>query len=165
MMKNAWTKITSLPAGGAISGISSGIETSGAGTDDLWLCSPAGLFYKEDGLFKQQQRGIPFLSATAVLVLGKTVLAAGYPNHIVYSPDRGSTWFSSRVEKIASPVTCFAASPNLYRDGTLLAGSDGDGILRSTDSGNSWQLQNFGLHSLNILNLACAPAWSSGNCA
>ena len=159
-MKNTWNKITSLPAGGTISGISGASNTSAAVTGNLWLCSPAGLFYEKNGLFKHQQRGIPFHSTSAVLAIGKIVLAAGYPNYIVYSPDGGRTWFSSRLEQLISPVTCFVASPNFNSDGTLLAGSDGDGILRSTDSGGSWQFSNFGLRSLNILDLACAPDWS-----
>lgn len=154
MIKNTWQKITSLPENGAISGIS-----SESGTGNVWVSSPAGLYCEKEGVFLQQTSGIPFRSASAIFTIEKMILAAGYPNHLVLSPDSGRTWFSGRVEQLSSAVTCFAASPNYRRDSTLLAGTDGDGMLRSTDSGNSWQLSNFGLRSLNILNLACAPAW------
>ena len=158
MMTNLWKNISSLPADCTILGIS-GAQHTDTDTDDLWLCSSAGLFCEKDNLFIHQESGIPFRSASAVLVLGKNILAAGYPNHIIRSPDNGQTWFSSRGEQITSVITCFAASPNFTRDATVLAGSDGDGILRSTDGGNSWQLSNFGLGSSTILDITCAPTW------
>ena len=160
MMTKTWQKITSLPADGTIIGISGAKDSSETGAGDLWLCSPAGLFCEKNGLFTHQLRGIPFRSTSAVLVLEKNILAAGYPNHIIHSSNGGHTWFSSRVEQIDSAVTCFAASPNFSRDATVLAGSDGDGILRSTDGGNSWQLSNFGLGSFTILDIACAQIWT-----
>jgi photosystem II stability/assembly factor-like uncharacterized protein len=154
MMSKSWQKLTSLPDGITISGMSATHDASA-----LWLCSPAGLFCEMNGLFVQQVQGIPFRGASAVLAVRKHVLAAGYPNSIVHSFDAGNSWFSSRVEQIASVVTCFVASPNFDCNAMVLAGSDGDGVLRSTDGGNSWQLSNFGLRSLRILALACAPLW------
>lgn len=158
MMTNTWKKITSLPADCTVLGIS-GARHNDTDTGDLWLCSSAGLFCEKDDLFIHQLRSIPFHSASAVLVLEKSVLAAGYPNHIIRSPDNGQTWFSSRGEQIVSVITCFAASPNFNHDSTVVAGSDGDGILRSTDGGNSWQLSKFGLGSSTILDITCAPTW------
>ncbi len=158
MMTKTWRKITSLPSDCIVLGIS-GAQNKHTGAGDVWLCSSTGLFCEKDDMFIQQLRGIPFRSASAVLAIEKNVLAAGYPNHILHSPDGGRTWFSSRVEQMASVVTCFAASPNYDRDATVLAGSDGEGILRSTDGGNSWQLSNFGLGSSTILSIACAPTW------
>ena len=158
MMKNTWQKNTSLPEGTTVLGISAAKNNERV-AGDLWICSPTGLFCEQNGQFAQQLDGIPFHSASAVLALEKDVLVAGYPNIILRSPDGGKTWFSSQVEQISSAVTCFAASPNFKIDATVLAGSDGDGVLRSTDGGNSWQLSNFGLGSLNILSLSCAPVW------
>lgn len=158
MMTNTWQKNTFLPDGTTVLGISAA-KNNEQSVNDVWICSPTGLFCEKDGRFTQQLDGIPFQSASAVLALEKDVLVAGYPNYLLRSPDGGKTWFSSRVEQISSTITCFAASPNFKNDGTVLAGSDGDGILRSTDGGNSWQLSNFGLGSLNILSLICAPAW------
>ena len=158
MMTNPWKKITSLPPDCTVLGISAS-QHNDTDTDDLWLCSSAGLFYEQDDQFVQQTRGIPFHSASAVLVLGKNVLAAGYPNRIIRSPDQGQIWYSSRSEQVVSVIAYFAASPNFNRDATVLAGSDGDGVLRSTDGGNSWQLSNFGLGSSTILDIACAPTW------
>jgi photosystem II stability/assembly factor-like uncharacterized protein len=42
----------------------------------------------------------------------------------------------------------------------LLAGTNGAGILRSTDGGRRWYLSNFGLRDFAILDLATAPDWS-----
>lgn len=153
-MTKPWQKLTSLPEGVTISGMSAANDSSA-----LWLCSPAGLFCEKNGLFVQQAHGIPFQGASAVFAVGKHVLAAGHSDSIVHSFDGGNAWFGSRVEQIASVVTCFVASPDFDRDAVVLAGSDGDGVLRSTDGGNSWQLSNFGLRSLHILALACAPVW------
>jgi photosystem II stability/assembly factor-like uncharacterized protein len=154
MKTNTWQTIATLPENGAIAGISGEM-----GANNLWVCSLEGLFFEKNGVSLHQAGDIPFRSASAVFAIGKSVLAAGYPNYIIYSPDEGRSWFSSRVEPISSAVTRFAASPNFNRDSTLLAGTDGDGILRSTDCGNSWQLSNFGLGSLHILDVVCAPAW------
>jgi photosystem II stability/assembly factor-like uncharacterized protein len=158
MMKNTWQNNPSLPENTTVLGIS-GAKSNENGVGDLWICSPTGLFCEKNGQFTQQLNGIPVHSASAVLALEKDVLVAGYPNYIFRSPDDGNTWFSSRVEQISSAVTCLVASPNFKIDATVLAGSDGDGILRSTDGGNSWQLSNFGLGSLNVLSLTCAPVW------
>lgn len=159
MMTNTWLKNTYLPEGAVVTGISSAINGSEIGARDLWLCSSAGLFCEKEGTFQTDIPGFPFRSASAVFASGKLILAAGFPNHIVQSIDSGHTWFRSRVEQIESVVTCFAASPNFSRDGAVLAGTDGDGVLRSTDSGSSWQPSNFGLRSPNILDLVCAPVW------
>ena len=158
MTKNTWQKNTSLPDNATVLGIS-GVKNNERGAGDLWICSPIGIFCEKNGQFTQPLDGLPFHGASAVLALGKDVLVAGYPNTLFRSPDGGKTWFSSRVEQISSAVTCFAASPNFKADATVLAGSDGDGILRSSDGGNSWQLSNFGLGSLNILSLSCALVW------
>ena len=157
-MTNSWQKNTFLPNGTTVLGMSAA-KNNEQSVNVLWICSPTGLFCEKHGQVTQQLDGIPFQSASAVLALEKDVLVAGYPNYLLRSPDCGKTWFSSRVEQISSAVTCFAASPNFKIDATVLAGSDGDGILRSTDGGNSWQLSNFGLGSLNILSLSCAPVW------
>jgi len=160
MKITSWKHIGSLPAGGAISGIS-GVNDPGNGkTSGLWVCSPAGLFHKRERDFEPQIQGIPFHSASAVLSLNGLVFAAGYPNFIVYTTDPESGWFTSQVETLDAPVTCFAASPSFPRDGNILAGSDGDGILRSADGGGSWQISNFGLNCLHVLDVVCSPDWS-----
>lgn len=156
MTKKTCEVVASLPENSAISGMSLTYEKN---TSRLWLCSPVGLFYEKNGQFEQQVQGIPFQNAGAVLGLGKTLLVAGHPNYLLYSANGGRAWFSSWVEPLTSPVTCFAASPRFDYDAIVLAGSDGDGILRSTDGGASWQPSNYGLDCLHVLALACAPGW------
>ena len=63
------------------------------------------------------------------------------------------------LSRSKAPVISLAASPNFHRDRVVLAGTDGDGILRSTDGGRHWQLSNFGLRDYAIFDLAVAPVW------
>jgi photosystem II stability/assembly factor-like uncharacterized protein len=41
----------------------------------------------------------------------------------------------------------------------MLAGTNGDGILRSRDGGKYWELSNFGLREFTVLSMAVAGAW------
>jgi photosystem II stability/assembly factor-like uncharacterized protein len=41
----------------------------------------------------------------------------------------------------------------------VLAGTESDGVLRSTDGGRRWRLANFGLTGYTILAIAAAPDW------
>jgi photosystem II stability/assembly factor-like uncharacterized protein len=78
---------------------------------------------------------------------------------MVRSPDQGKTWHSCWTEQTEAPISCLVASPNFNRDRVVLAGTDGDGILRSTDGGRFWHLENFGLRTFSILSMATAPSW------
>ncbi|MFB0536885.1 MAG: hypothetical protein ACETWR_18125 [Anaerolineae bacterium] len=73
------------------------------------------------------------------------------------STDGGLTW-----TQVPYPtpifVTSLALSPNLSNDGTLFAGT-WDGLLRSTDHGDTWTPVNTGLGDLGINALALSPAY------
>lgn len=150
MNSKNWQPISSLPAKSDVFGLSS--------AERLWACSSAGLFSETEAGFQPVAR-LPLSGVSAVCAHGETVIVAGPPQQILRSTNDGQSWFNCRVEQVSALVTCFAASPNFSRDTTVLAGSDGDGVLRSTDGGNSWHMSNFGLDSLNLLALACAPSW------
>lgn len=154
---SSWNQMSSIPGDATIAGIC--CEANGP---VAWVASPSGLFCGSDvAAFELKSAG----STGAVLALGKSLISAQYAGGILYSPNRGSTWYASRLERPASQITCFAASPNFQRDVTILAGSDGDGIFRSTDGGASWWRANFGLRSLNIFALGWAPAWQAEHTA
>ena len=52
---------------------------------------------------------------------------------------------------------CFAAAPDVAESGILLAGSDGAGVWRSRDWGESWAPCHVGLSESAILCLSWAP--------
>jgi len=86
-------------------------------------------------------------------------VVAGLTGGVVISHDGGSSWNSSWIEQTNAPINCFVASPNVDQDGALLAGLDGDGVLRSESHGRFWRLSNFGLRNFNINTLAVLPPW------
>jgi hypothetical protein len=57
-----------------------------------------------------------------------------------------------------STVLVLAADPDVVNSGVLLAGTEGEGILRSTDRGGYWFPCNYGLRNYMILSLAWAPS-------
>lgn len=131
-----------------------------AGKDDwLWLASPAGIFHFDGSEWRAVMRGVPFWWVNTVLTAGDSVWAAGLPAGLVRSVEGDQVWSRCWAEQVEAPVISLAASPNFQRDRVLLAGTDGDGILRSDDGGRHWQLSNFGLRSYAIFDLAAAPVW------
>ncbi|OAH12334.1 WD40/YVTN/BNR-like repeat-containing protein [Streptomyces jeddahensis] len=66
----------------------------------------------------------------------------------------------ARVPAAIGPVSTFAALP----DRTLLAGTLGDGVVRSSDGGRSWQRSGFGLasHEVNCLFVTADGAVLAG---
>jgi len=145
-------QLSRVPAGGTVLGVAA------TGDGRLWAASPAGLFHYRDG----QWRPVPTLPAAqagAVIARDRLVLAAGLTRDTNYSVDAGQTWYPCLMEQVSAPLSCFAISPNFTRDTTLLAATQGDGILRSRDAGRLWQLANFGLRSFTVLSLAVGPVW------
>lgn len=131
-----------------------------AGNDSwLWLASPAGIFHFDGAEWRAVMRGVPFWWVNTVVTAGKSVWAAGLPGGLVRSVEGDQAWSRCWAEQAEAPVISLAASPNYGRDRVLLAGTDGDGILRSIDGGRHWQLSNFGLRSYAIFDLVTAPVW------
>jgi photosystem II stability/assembly factor-like uncharacterized protein len=120
----------------------------------IWTASPAGLFKLENEGWLPVLRSLPFVQVSAVTSNNKTLFTAGLPDGLVYSLDGGRSWYRAWTDQVSAPVTCFAISPNYDKDNVLLAGSDGDGILRTTDGGRHWSPSNFGLRGFSVYNLA-----------
>lgn len=146
-------RLSQIPAPSTIFHLSS----SKAG--NLWAASPAGLFRNIDGDWLPVLQTFPFSQVGTVLDLGKTVLAAGLSGGLVYSRKTGENWQYAVLEQVTNPVTCLAASPNFAEDQVVLAGTAGDGVLRSVNGGQSWQLVNFGLRDFHIYALETASVW------
>jgi photosystem II stability/assembly factor-like uncharacterized protein len=146
-------RLSQIPAPSTIFHLSSGKA------GNLWAASPAGLFSSRDEDWMPVLQTFPFSQVGTVLDLGKTALAAGLSGGLVYSRKAGENWQYAVLEQVTSPVTCLAASPNFPEDQVILAGTAGDGVLRSVNGGQSWQLVNFGLRDFHIYALETATVW------
>lgn len=130
-----------------------------AESSELWAAGPEGLFAVHDtNLVAVSQ---PQSALACCLLCEGRLLAGGAPHGVAYSLDRGATWQAAWMDGVTSQVTALAADPRVAETGVLLAATDGEGMLRSQNRGQSWSVCNFGLHSYSILTLAWAPAATS----
>ncbi len=76
---------------------------------------------------------------------------AGTDSGVYVSNNNGDTWTQELTDLTDSEIFSLAVTPN----GTILAGTEGGGISRSTDFGTSWSGANTGIPSgSNILSVA-----------
>ncbi len=143
-----WQQIGRVTSGGTILEIAKGFD------ENLWAASSAGLFRKQDSHWKPVSREMSLTQVTSVLAVKKTIIAAGWPDGILYSTNNGNSWYQSWIDQIDTSVNCLEVSPNYAKDRVVLAGTQGKGILRSTDGGRHWQLSNFGLRGFSVYALA-----------
>lgn len=142
-----------IPAASTIYHLSSDLDGA------LWAATPLGLFRGAVDGWSPAAGNFPFTQVGAVLSLGKVVLAAGLSGGLVCSQHAGENWLRCSLEQVTQPITCLAASPNYAFDQVVLAGTAGDGVLRSVNGGRSWQLVNFGLRDFSIYCLSSAKVW------
>ncbi len=116
----------------------------------LWAAAPGGLFRVDYKNWEPVLGSFPLSQVLSVLSVGKIVWASGLSGGLVFSKDSGNSWQNCILEQVSSPVTCLCVSPCFDKDTTVLAGTAGDGILRSVDGGHVWQLANFGLRDFDI---------------
>lgn len=126
--------------------------TSPAGVRTL-AAGPDGLFAVADGQFVPLAQPQTHLYCCAAS--GERLFVGGLPHGLAYSDDAGATWQGCWLDSCEAPVVCVAPDPRAA--GVLLAGTEGGGVLRSSDHGASWTVGNLGLRSFNVLALAWAP--------
>ncbi|GAB3415176.1 hypothetical protein GCM10027569_36410 [Flindersiella endophytica] len=117
----------------------------------LWLGGLGGVGH--GGASGQPPQGL--LTAVAALTaLDETLIAGGAEGiaRRVQTPD-GPEWERAEVQSGGSPIAAFAG----YESDALIAGTLGDGVLRSTDGGKTWVTSNFGLDDLEVIAVACGP--------
>jgi photosystem II stability/assembly factor-like uncharacterized protein len=85
---------------------------------------------------------------------------AGIQGGILCSSDGGQTWQAASLGLPPPFVSTLMVSPCFGQDGTVVAGTLGDGLFRSVDRGKHWQAANFGLLDLNVLSLAISPVYN-----
>jgi len=102
----------------------------------------------------------PLLTTVAVAHNG-ALFAGAADGSLFLSDDFGLSWEAGTVPAdLRAPVTAIVASPSFRRDQTVLAATDGAGILVTRDGGRTWRASSFHLRSTSALALAVAPDWS-----
>lgn len=156
-MSDDWELIGQIPQGGTVGSVTSDDQ------DCVWAGTQSGLFCRVDGQWRPVVRGMPLTQINALLSLGKALFAAGSSgsvSNLIRTVDGGESWSHVWIDQIEAPITCMVASPNFQRSGVILAGTYGEGILRTKDGGRFWHLSNFGLQDFAVLALAVAQDWT-----
>ncbi|RPJ43351.1 MAG: hypothetical protein EHM21_11665, partial [Chloroflexi bacterium] len=166
-----WEHLGPIASGGTVSGlaISPVRQVHGvfvAPTPHIplyWSATPCGSFrsYTSGYHWDQHLAGLttPLLNTLAVAHNG-ALFAGALDGSLFLSDDFGLTWETGNVpEDLRAPVIALAASPSFRRDQTVLAGTDGAGILVTRDGGRNWQASRRHLHSASVLALAVTPDW------
>ncbi len=86
-------------------------------------------------------------------------IIVGAADGLARSTDRGETWFTPTMPQ-RSHVSQVALSPDFTEDGIGFAATLEDGVLVTTDHGQSWHSWNFGLLDLEVLTLAVSQNFS-----
>lgn len=127
----------------------------------LWALTSVGLFRKDDQGWLSLQWKLPFSQVSTLKGAGKLIFVGAATGNIAYTLDGGDTWSRAWIDQVQSPIACLALSPSYPKDHVLMAGTLGEGILRTTDGGRHWQVENFGLHRFNIFALVSAAVEES----
>ena len=151
-----WQKLALIAEGGSVFSI----QTDQTG--ETWLATGAGILRQAKQGWEPipQSQPLPSIVALCAEPGEKNRWAAGLTGELVRTRNRGQSWERCWLDHIDAPIVCFAVSPRYSSDSTLLAGTNGAGLLRSTDGGRRWLLSNFGLQNFTILALATATDWT-----
>jgi photosystem II stability/assembly factor-like uncharacterized protein len=122
---------------------------------DLWAAGPEGLFTWVDGAL--QPIAQPQQNLYCCCAIHDRILVGGLPHGVAFSLQRGENWQAGWMDNVDAPVLSLSPDPLVEQTGVLLAGTDGGGVLRTTNRGNHWYTRNYGLRSFTILAIAWAP--------
>ena len=118
--------------------------------DGLWAGGFGGVArYTDTDSWTLLTAGLTLRSVTTLAHAGSSLLAGGVGG-IARSLHGGLSWQQCSLPGSVGTVTDLALSPRFEEDGTALAATLDNGILRSTDSGQSWQPSSFGLQSPEV---------------
>ena len=163
-MTEAWQSLFPILGGGTVFDMTHN-------EDGLWLLTEAGIFHQnDDGLetgpqWQAYHQPQPLPHLTCIAGAGRSLLAGNslgqmaFINRDIFQAGQEPQWYQGRVPQTQAPITCLALSPTFMKDGVALAGTAGDGMLRTKDGGKSWFLVNAGLQDFDVLALAVAPTW------
>jgi photosystem II stability/assembly factor-like uncharacterized protein len=129
---------------------------------DAWLITDLGIMARDLSLWRPipLPRDIVDMGGPGALGgAGDVRWIAGGRSALIRTTDDGVSWGLCWLDGVQEIVACIAASPRFSTDRTVLAGTLGGGVLRSTDGGWRWLLSNFGLQDFTILSLVTAGDW------
>ena len=127
-----------------------------------WLVSGAGILHKTEQGWTPipQSRPLPSLISVSSTPSGNAWWAGSLTGELIRSRNEGQSWETCWLDQVTAPVVCMAVSPRYSTDHTVLAGTNGGGVLRSTDGGRRWFVSNFGFRDFTILTLTTATDWT-----
>jgi len=120
-----------------------------------WAAGPYGLFALEEGTLLPTPQ--PMERLTVCSAIHDRQLVGGAPHGIAYLYTGGVEWQAAWLGGATEAALSLAPHPDVFRTAVILAGTEGDGVLRSTDRGHRWTPCNYGLRNYTILSLAWAP--------
>lgn len=153
-MSETWQRSGAIAAGGSVLSMRTSLK------QHTWIVTGGGILSDDGSGWRPLPGSAPMEQTGLVGSADTDWWVAGLSGGLILTWDGGRSWGSAWIDQVSDPVTCFAASPRYASDITLLAGTAGAGVLRSTDGGRRWQLSNFGLREFTILALATAGDWS-----
>ncbi len=143
-----------------------------------------GLWDADGGVFKSVDRGQTWSSRNNGLTGREVSALAVSPNYasdqtlyaaiwassdlwwtggIFRSSDGGEIWYRVLMRADSSELTCLASSPDFQSDGIVLAGTEANGVLKSTDRGDTWSAVSVGLDdsaSKAVRGIAVSPNYA-----
>ena len=123
--------------------------------EQRWAAGPYGLFALEDGALVPTSQ--PMERLTVCCAIDDRLLVGGGPRGVAYLHNAGEQWQAAWMDGASAAALCLAPHPAVFYTAVLLAGTEGDGVLRSTDRGHRWTPCNYGLRNYTVLSLAWAP--------
>jgi hypothetical protein len=153
-MSRNWQRIGAISSGGSVMSVCTGPDGRS------WLATGSGILTGATGNWRPLPEQMPMEQVGLVAAAGPDWFLAGLSGGLILTWDGGRTWASAWIDEIDDPIACISPSATYGKDITLLAGTVGAGVLRSTDGGRRWRLSNFGLEEFSILALTTAGDWS-----
>lgn len=153
-MTGTWNRLGPIAWGGSV--LSIGANRRG----QAWLATGGAIWTATEQGWRPLAQAQPLPQVGFVGVSGRDWWASGLAGELVSTFDGGRNWSRPWTDQVTAPVTCLAVSPRYMTDATVLAGTSGAGVLRTTDAGRRWLLSNYGLRDFTILALATATDWS-----
>lgn len=124
--------------------------------DQLWIGGNDPAFrllvmvsYDKGMTFSEPNVTITLGFVNAIFVAGNEVYVTTGTTYYYYSPNNGVSWSQKTFPSYYSAVNVSGGS-RLYKKGSLLFITYSDGILCSTDMGNTWNKRNIGLLNQSI---------------
>ena len=119
-----------------------------------WAAGPYGLFALQEGALLPTSQ--PMERLTVCSAISDRLLVGGGPHGVAYLYRGGEQWQAAWMGGATEVALCLAPHPDVFHTAVLLAGTEGDGVLRSTDRGHRWTPCNYGLRNYTVLSLAWA---------